>query len=242
MVDNNRKKIPIYDPASATLVNGSYVRTPFANNQIPQARFDTVSKEIIAYVQPLLQPNVAGLQAGNAACVLNNYISYGTSQAPNNKISIQGDQIVTSKQRVSFFCGCTRERDTYGAGGAPGRPYRLSGNPGFNRSHLYEMSYDYNLSPSLLNRSYSGAPLAQRIPTTSEGWKSKGIRIPNYPDCNDALPQVGLVNSEVTTWGVGAPNGSDNPVVEFRDDMTKASGPVQMGLLLQQQPLQRASA
>ena len=55
----------IYDPATTTLVNGTYVRTPFPNNQIPQSRIDPISKSIINYVQPLLKPNVAGLRAGH---------------------------------------------------------------------------------------------------------------------------------------------------------------------------------
>ncbi|HWB96980.1 MAG TPA: TonB-dependent receptor, partial [Bryobacteraceae bacterium] len=33
-----------------------------------------------------------------------------------------------------------------------------------------------------------------------------------------------IVMSDQTTWGAGAPNGSDNIVVEFRDDMSKVHG------------------
>ena len=230
----------VYDPSSTQLVNGSYVRTPFPNNQIPQTRIDPISKSIINYVQPLLAPNVSGLVAGTSAYVRNNYVSAGTSISPNNKYSIKGDQVLTSKQRLSFFFERTREQDLYGPTGAPGLPEPLAGNPGFNRSDVYRLSYDYTISPNLLNRFYaggnnweqnhgsfatfSGAPLSTGIPTVSTSWQQKGICIPNYPACGDDFPQVNFSNSEFTNWGVPAPNGSDNIVVEFHDDMTWSKG------------------
>src|SRR5271157_5059224 len=239
-VNASGQQYTIYDPATTTLVNGSYVRTPFPNNQIPQGRIDPISKEIISYVQPLLAPNVPGTTPGTSAYVRNNYVSAGSSISPNNKYSIKGDQILTSKQRISFFFERTREKDLYGPTGAPGLPEPLAGNPGYNRSDVYRISYDYTISPTLLNRfyaggnnweqnhgafdTYNGAPESQGLPTTAAGWKSK-ICIPNYPDCNDNFPQVNFTNSEFTNWGVAAPNGSDNIVVEFHDDMTKTMGP-----------------
>ena len=240
-VDASGKMYQVYDPATTALVGGAYTRTPFSNNQIPQSRFDPISKSIIGFVQPLLQANVAGLAPGTSAYARNNYLSAGSTIAPNNKFSAKGDQVLTSKQRVSFFFGRTRQKDLYGPTGAPGLPKPLAGNPGYNRSDVYRISHDYTISPTLLNRfyaggnnweqnhgsyaTYSGAPQAQGIPTTPTGWKSKGICIPNYPDCNVNFPQVNFSNSEFTNWGVAAPNGSDNIVVEFHDDMTKTTGP-----------------
>src|SRR5271157_5348784 len=155
-VDATGKMYQIYDPATTTLVNGSYTRTPFPNNQIPQSRIDPVSKAIIGYVQPILSPNVPGTVPGTSAYVRNNYISAGSSISPNNKYSIKGDQVLTSKQRLSFFFGRTREQDLYGPTGAPGLPNPLAGNPGFNRADVYRLSHDYTLSPTLLNRFYAG--------------------------------------------------------------------------------------
>jgi len=42
---------PIYDPDSTTTVNGAFVRTAFANNQIPLSRFSATSQSIIPYAQ-----------------------------------------------------------------------------------------------------------------------------------------------------------------------------------------------
>jgi outer membrane receptor protein involved in Fe transport len=240
-VDASGKMYQIYDPGTQRLVGSSYVRDPFANNQIPQNRFDPLVKAINAYVQPLLKPNVSGLVPGTSGYTRNNYVSYGTSISPQNKYNFKVDQVLTTNHRLSFLFGRTRDIDDYGPEGAPGLPKPLSGNPGYNRSDVYRLSWDYTLSPTWLNRfnaginrwrqnhgsyaTYKDAPQSDCIPTTNVGWKEKGICIPNYPDCNANFPQVGFANSEFTTWGVAAPNGSDNNVLEFKDDMTKSSGP-----------------
>ena len=89
-VDRNGKPIPIYDPATTTLVNGTYTRTPFPNNQIPQSQFDPVAKAIMNYAQTYVKPNLPGLVPGTSAYVRNNAVSFGTGQQPNNKYSIKG--------------------------------------------------------------------------------------------------------------------------------------------------------
>lgn len=239
-VDASGKMYQIYDPGSQRLVSGSYVRDPFVNNQIPQDRIDPVAKAIAAYAAPLLKPNVAGLVPGTSGYVRSNYLSNGTSLAPSNKWSFKIDQTLTQKQRFSFFFGRNKQIDDYGANGPTGLPKPLSGNPGYNKSDVYRISHDYTLTPTWLNRFYMGinnwrqnhgsyatfkdAPQSDGIPTTAEGWKTKGICIPNYPDCNLNFPQVQFSNSEFTNWGVPAPNGSENIVGEFRDDMTKSMG------------------
>ena len=239
-VDRNNKMIQVYDPNTTTLVGNSYTRTPYPNNQIPQSQFDPVSKAIAAYVAPLAKPNLPGLVPGTSAYVRNNAVSFGTNQYPQNKYSIKADQVITSKQRVAFLFGRTREQDLGGGNQTPTLPIPLSGNPGYNRSDVYRISYDYTISPTLLNRFYAGgnnwrqnhgsystfkdAPQSDGIPTQSTGWKEKGICIANVPDCNMAFPIIAF-STNTTNWGGGgAPNGSDNIVVEFRDDMSKVRG------------------
>jgi hypothetical protein len=237
-VNSSNRMIQIYDPATTTLVGNAYQRTPFPNNQIPQSQFDTVSKAILAYAQPLVKPTVQATP-GTYAYVRNNAVSFGTNQYPNNKYSIKADQVLTSKQKIAFLFGRTRQEDLGGGNQTPTLPIPLSGNPGYNRSDIYRISHEYTLSPTWLNRFYAGgnnwrqnhgsyatykdAPQSDGIPTVSTGWKEKGICVPNFPDCNMAFPIIAFQNT-TTTWGVGAPNGSDNIVVEFRDDMTKVYG------------------
>lgn len=237
-VDKNNKMIQIYDPATTTLQGSTYVRTPFPNNQIPLSQFDTVSKAILNYTQPMVKATVAATP-GTYAYVRNNAISNGTTMYPNNKYSIKADQVITSKQKIAFLFSRTREQDLGYGNATPTLPIPLSGNPGYNRSDVYRISHDWTLSPTWLNRFYAGgnnwrqnhgsyttykdAPQSDGIPTTSTGWKEKGICVPNFPDCNMAFPIIAFQNT-TTTWGAGAPNGSDNIVVEFRDDMTKVWG------------------
>ena len=216
------------------------MRTPFPNNQIPQSRIDPVSKSIIDYVQASDRTERSGDRApGTSAYVRNNYISAGTTIIAEQQVQCQGRPGAHLQAEDLVLLRAH-------PGEGPVRPHRrsrsalaLAGNPGYNRSDVYRISHDYTLSPTLLNRfyaggnnweqnhgsfaTYSGAPQSQGIPTPSTGWKSKGICIPNYPDCNDDFPQVNFSNSEFTAWGVAAPNGSDNIVVEFHDDMTKTT-------------------
>ncbi len=237
-VNSSGKMIQIYDPSTTTLQNGTYVRTPFPNNQIPQSEFDPVARAIATYIEPYVKPNVPNLVPGTSAYVRNNAISYGTAQNPNNKYSIKADQVLTKNQKLAFLFSRTREQDLGCGNSTCTLPFPFSGNPGYNRADVYRLSYDYTITPTLLNRfyaggnnwrqnhgsytTYSGAPEADGIPTTSTDWKSKGICIPNWPNCQDAFPIINFSNFQ--SWGVGAPNGSDNIVVEFRDDMTKVHG------------------
>ena len=237
-VNSSGKMIQIYDPSTTTLQNGTYVRTPFPNNQIPQSEFDPVARAIATYIEPYVKPNVPNLVPGTSAYVRNNAISYGTAQNPNNKYSIKADQVLTKNQKLAFLFSRTREQDLGCGNSTCTLPFPFSGNPGYNRADVYRLSYDYTITPTLLNRfyaggnnwrqnhgsytTYSGAPEADGIPTTSTDWKSKGICIPNWPNCEDAFPIINFSNFQ--SWGVGAPNGSDNIVVEFRDDMTKVHG------------------
>jgi hypothetical protein len=51
--------LPIYDPFTTELVNGTWQRTPFPNNRIPVSMFDPVAKNFLA-LKPYATPNNAG--------------------------------------------------------------------------------------------------------------------------------------------------------------------------------------
>lgn len=239
-VDSNNKMIPVYDPNTQRLVGSSYVRDPFPNNQIPQSRIDTVAQPILQYVQGILKPNVPGIVPGTSAYVRNNYISQGTTIAPQNKFSIKLDQNLGTKHRLAFFYNHPRITDGFGTGGPPGLPAPLSGAPDYQMSNLYRGSWDYTLSPTLLNRLYGGyndmmrkigatgmtqgAPQSEGLPLLADGWKQKGICIPNYPDCNANFPYMTFGSNDFTTWGVQATNGIGAVIFELHDDITKTTG------------------
>src|SRR6185295_10721505 len=91
-VDATGKQYQVYDPGTTTLVNGSYVRQPFANNQIPTTRIDPISQSILTYVKPLLAPNVPGIVPGTSGWVRQNFLGSGSTRSPDDKHSIKVDQ------------------------------------------------------------------------------------------------------------------------------------------------------
>ena len=84
----------IYDPGTTvTDSSGRYVLTPFANNAIPQSRFDPVAVKILNY---LPKPTVPGAIAYNYALVTP---FHKVQDLPSFKI----DENVTQAARVTFY-------------------------------------------------------------------------------------------------------------------------------------------
>src|SRR5207247_2404168 len=118
-VDRNRARLPIYDPTTQRVVDGVTVRTPFANNMIPQSLFDPISKNALAAytANGVLKPN-NGAAPGTLEYVNNNYlVSNGTNVSPNTKISIKGDHILSEKHRMSGYYGYNRQSVVPGPSG-----------------------------------------------------------------------------------------------------------------------------
>lgn len=239
-VDANGKMYQIYDPFSQTLVNGSYVRTPFAGNIIPQNRIDPVALKIADYMKTVLKPNVANLVPGTSAYVRQNFFSTGTSSSPSDRWSAKIDQNVSTKHHLSYLMNRYRDGAVAGANGPPGLPYPIGGfNPGFNATQVYRGTWDYTITPTLVSRFYGGFNYFREdhgsaaITTDSpqnEGfsgllpagfWKDKGICIPNYPLCAN-FPIIST--GDFAGWGTNGPNGSDRLVFELHEDMTKVKG------------------
>ena len=223
-VDQANKLIQVYDPATQSQVNGTWTRQPFANNQIPQARFDSFSKVVMPYLQAA-KPNVAATP-GTSGYVRNNYISYGVSLTPFNKESVKLDHYLTPKQRLAFYFGRTEKTDTAGSLGAPGLPGLLNNfQAGWRNSDVYRLSWDYTITPRLLNRFNTGGNNwreSHQNVAQGQGWKDK-VCMKNVADCDVDLTLVDF-GGEFNLMSGYASNGSDNIVVEFNDDMTRISG------------------
>jgi len=82
----------IYDPATASTVNGQIVTTPFAGNVIPQSRINPISTAIQSYV-PL---------PTNSALV-NNYAEVQPSNQRDNVLSVKVDHNLNDKTKMSFY-------------------------------------------------------------------------------------------------------------------------------------------
>ena len=195
--------------------------------------------------------------AGTSAYVRNNYISNGTHHRSQQQVQHQGRSGAHRQAANLVLLRAHPAGGLYGPTGAPGLPKPLAGNPGYNRSDVYRISHDYTISPTLLNRFYAGgnnwqqnhgsystykdAPQAQGIPTTDKGWKEQGICIPNYPDCNLDFPAGQFLEQRVHQLGRGRAErlGQHRRRVPGRHDEGHGPPHIQVGLLLQQHPLQR---
>uniref|UniRef100_Q01RN1 TonB-dependent transporter Oar-like beta-barrel domain-containing protein n=1 Tax=Solibacter usitatus (strain Ellin6076) TaxID=234267 RepID=Q01RN1_SOLUE len=242
-VNGSGQLYQIYDPGSQTqLANGSYQRTPFANNQIPQSRFDPTIVPVLNYVSTILTPNRPGIVPGTFGYVNNNfYNNTGTSISPNNRWSAKIDQTLGSKHHISYFMNRYWDLSTFGPAGPVGLPAPLgSGTFGYNKTQVYRANWDWSITPTFLNRFYGGFNWFREDHTQGEAtetgsllaeglnvlvpagtWKSKGICLPGFILCSN-FPIIST--GDFSGWGNNAPNGSDRLVFELHDDMTKIHG------------------
>jgi hypothetical protein len=88
------KLIPIYDPATTQLVDGSYTRQPFSGNIIPASELDPVAAAMMAYY-PL--PNHVPSNAAGA----NNFSGNPVTITPADFYMVKGDHNFTSKDRLT---------------------------------------------------------------------------------------------------------------------------------------------
>lgn len=246
-VDGNNKLYTIYDPATQILnsTTGVYTRAPFPGNMIPVARFDPVAAAIVKYAAPLAVPNVPGLVPGTSAYVRNNYLipSSAGTRAPVDKWSIKLDQVVTKNQHVAFYYGRGTADSQVNPGGVGGLgltnslPGGLSSaSEGSTYWRVYRLSHEFTITPSLFNRItggktvnvfniagvgyLKGSPMSFGLnPLNSVGWKSLGICIPNWPDCNVNFPQLNFGDT-FTSWGSQDTNTQGSVNWELRNDLT----------------------
>jgi hypothetical protein len=159
----------IYDPATRRVVNGQIVADPFPNNTIPPDRFDAVAKKLQALI-PL--PTSPGL-------LVNNYQQTYQSQRTTDVPSLKFDQILGSKDKLSFFWNKTKTFCLYCAG-AVGLPQPIDSVIGTDiHAHSERLNWDHTLSPKLLLHWGAGY---------SQNWLGRPPITPDY----DAPAGLGL--------------------------------------------------
>lgn len=163
----------IYDPLTAS----GGVRAPFPNQQIPQARFSQVSKNLL----PLIPDP-------NAARLAQNYNFVSTSVFDRTIWSLKFDHNFSPTQRASFLL--TRENQTQDAvtnfSGPIGHGLE-SGQKPWNVRFNYVMS----LRPDLLAVTTISASATRQFWQNpyQRGWGSK-LGIPGLTDDWDAMPRI----------------------------------------------------
>lgn len=226
-VDSSNKLITIYDPATTRPnPNGTgQIRTPFLNNQIPLSLFSDVSKRLIPFGQ-LALPNRPNLIPGTSAYVRNNFIANsGAILTPTDKGSVKIDQLLGANHRLGFLYNRTSFRQTVAADGPPGLPIPLwDGQEQNFDTAAYRLSYDWTLSPRLLNHlSVGGNEFVKNSfsPNAGKNWKDK-VCIKNAVDCNVNFPNVAF--TEFSGWGGAAYNGTEQPLWSIKDDLNYIRG------------------
>ncbi len=241
-VNGSGQLYQIYDPKTQTpQANGTYTRSIFPGNIIPQNRIDPSVQPILKYLSGVLQPNRPGIVPGTFGYVNQNFFNNtGTSISPNNRWSVKIDQNVSSKHHIDFLMNRYRDAAECGPDGCPGLPNPIGGTSvGYNATQVYRGSWDWTIAPTLLNRFYGGynyfredhgslaveqgSPQSEGLNglTPSGYWKSQGICLPGFPLCAN-FPIIST--GDFSGWGTNAPNGSDRQVFELHDDMTKIMG------------------
>lgn len=226
-VDNSGKLLTIYDPATRRAnPNGSgFIRDAFPNNQIPLERFSAFTKLVMPY-GAVLKPNRPTAVPGTSGWVRNNYISNsGTQLTPTDKGSFKIDQILKQKHSFGFLYNRTAFRNEIGANGPPGFPVPLwDGQVQAFDTSTYRFSYDWTISPRLLNHlSVGGNKFIKNsfTPSSGQNWKSK-LCMKGAVDCDVAFPRIAF--SEFSQWSGTTYNGTEQPQWSLKDDLSYIHG------------------
>ena len=162
----------IYDPTTRrTLPNGQVITDPFPNNTIPASMLDPVALK----VQSLLpMPFCAAGGLCNAAGVVNNFQNTEAVSRDTEAPSLKLDQLIGSRDKISFFWGHTATFTGTGYG-EDGLPQPVSYTFGSDIYSTRErLNYDHTISPTVLMHlgvGYDSNYLGRPIPT------------PNYDAC-----------------------------------------------------------
>lgn len=224
-VDAQGRLIPIYDPAT-TRANPSgtgSIRDPFPGNVIPQARFSAFSKQVMAYGAKTT-PNRPGLVPGTSNWVRNNFVSTsGTIRDPQTKWSVKIDHVFNDRHRLGFFTNRTKYNQEVGTDGPPGLPLPLyDGAVQEFNTEAYRGTYDWTLSPRLLNHLSVGGNKFDKISLSPNVGGDFGLCFKNAVDCKVNFPAVEF--TEFSTWGGAAENGTQQPLWALKDDLSYTRG------------------
>jgi len=225
-VNNSGQRLLIYDPATtAANPNGSgFIRTPFANNTVPQNRFSAFARQWASFASPV-KPNRGGAP-GTIDFIRNNYISTGGSiVSPQNKYSLKVDHAWTPNHRMAFFYNNSNFNQALGPGGPPGLPQPLwDGQVQTFETEAFRMTYDWTLSPRMLNHFSIGGNQFYKVSASANatnGWKDK-LCMKNVPDCD--INFAAATFTEFNSWGATSFNGTEQPLWSMKEDLSYIRG------------------
>jgi len=176
----------IYDPLTTT----GAVRTPFANNAIPTARFSNVVKNILPLIPDPTRPTVA-----------QNYDFVNTQVFERTIWSFKFDHNFTPANRLAFFMSKENQTssDLQFFNGPLGQ-----GLDNFQLPFNYRANHDWTLRPTFLMHTTFGFTAQRQLWNNPKqnGFASK-IGIPGVPADGDAFPRIQWSGrGGYTPWGV----------------------------------------
>jgi hypothetical protein len=219
--------MPIYDPTTTRPDPDNpskFIRDPFPNAQIPQARFSQISKNVIALAT--MKPNMpdpSGILNPNPR---NNYVvSAGGAIEPWDKMDIKADHNFTVNDRVGFLFHWGQNLLNFLGDEPPGFPvplndYRVDD----TNTRVYRVTWDHVISPRMLNHFSFGINDWWQMKASynfDKGWGTK-LGLKNTPDPNKNFP--GVVMDGYSTWGREEWGGSLNKAWAGSNDVTFTTG------------------
>jgi hypothetical protein len=226
----------IFDPTTATTVNGQACATPFPSNQIPTARFSKVAQQLIPTYQQDYKP-INGGDINNAQTPASN-----NPWLRMNQYSLKMDHNLSQRDRLSgSFIETSRPRYLIDSGSSVWQPGTTTGGPFAQTrlqdvfTHQLRLSESHTLSPTTLNET-SVTFLSFHNPSTpvtaGGGW---GQRLGFAPFGNyGGIPKInfsGTVNgvSEATIGENNSGKVTTN-IFAYEDKLTKVIGRHSMSL------------
>jgi outer membrane receptor protein involved in Fe transport len=227
-VNSKNQELIIYDPATTALQsNGTYTRTPFPGNIIPQTDFSTVTKQFLALAENVLLPNRPGIVPGTFGYINNNYVSAGGESAEQtNKLGARFDHAISNNHRLSYVFNRTTDLVQPGTGGPSGIPLPFNGfSDSTYTAYLHRITYDWIVTPRMANHLSFGINRFDKdafsANVSTGNWKDK-VCILNAINCNVNMGNVTF--SDLSGWGTAADNGTKQPSWTLKDDLNYVRG------------------
>jgi hypothetical protein len=228
LVNQNGTPLIIYDPATTRPDPnrpGSFIRDPFPGNKIPANRFSQLARNYVAMAQGVIVPNQGGTP-GTYAYINNNFLAAdGTTKETTHKFSVKADHQLSTNQRMSYLFNIVSNITQPGDSGPIGLPAPFSNadKDGYDTT-AHRFSWDVT-GVKMVNRfSFGINTLHNNGYSLNVGgdWASKGICLKGAIDCNKNFGQVSF--TEFTGWGSAAENGTKQPRMTLKNDLSVVSG------------------
>ncbi len=166
----------IFDPSTQQVVNGTPCRLPFAGNVVPQQRFSTVAKNVLAYIPP---PTQSGL--------LNNFFYPSSFPVTNSTYTIRIDASPSPRQK--FFASYSTRENLRTCCATALLPYPEDSGTWLQdfTTHFGRAGWDFIISPTMLNHFNFGF-------NRSNSWNFSFAVLKNI----DYAQQLGISNAPVS--------------------------------------------